>query len=109
MLEGESQPSSQHPDDNTVTVTASNSPSVGVFAGKAVYVAQACELSPEKLQMFLLKIREAGGEPLAGANIKENGALLEKADIAVINYREGWEYWKASLLAVTRLGNVDFV
>lgn len=73
---------------------SSSDPSKLVLTGKAVYVSSSCELSPEKLQTFMRRIKEAGGEPLASATIQENAVLLDRADIVVVNYREGWEFWK---------------
>lgn len=96
VLDGESQMSGK---SKIVSPALSSSdPSKLVFSGKAVYISTNCELSPEKLQTFVRKIKEAGGEALAGANIQENAVLLDRADVAVINYREGWEFWRVSII-----------
>lgn len=76
---------------------SSSDPSKQLLSGKAVYISTSCELSPEKMQTLLRKIREYGGEPLAGANIQENAVLIDRADIVIVNFREGWEFWKVSL------------
>lgn len=92
VLDGESQKSSR--EQMVSPALSSSDPSKLVLTGKAVYVASSCELSPEKLQTFMRKIKEAGGEPLASATIQENAVLLDRADIVVVYYREGWEFWK---------------
>jgi hypothetical protein len=92
ILEGESQVSARSAAHSSFK--GSQTSHQGCLTGKSIYVSQSCELSPEKLQTFLNKIKELGGEPLAGAHIQENATLLEKADVVIVNYREGWEFWK---------------
>lgn len=97
VLDGESQYSTK--DQVVSPAMSSTDPSKQLLAGKSVYVATSCELSPEKLQTFIRKIKEYGGEALAGANFQENAVMIDKADIVIVNYREGWEFWKVSLVS----------
>lgn len=96
VLDGDSQFSTR---EKTVSPAMNSSdPSKQVLSGHAVYIATSCELGPERLSTILNKIKEYGGEALAAGNIQENAVLLDRADIVIVGYREGWEFWKVSHL-----------
>lgn len=65
-----------------------------LLGGKKVYIADNCDLTLERRTMYRDLIRSAGGKLLSGKNAREKLAALERTDYAIINYREGWEYWK---------------
>lgn len=68
-----------------------------LFSERSVYIASSCNLASERLEMFKARIEDAGGKCLLASSTGQRSSALSKADIVVVNHREGWEFWKVRL------------
>ena len=84
--------------DQTKNVQEDSSLAARVLAGKRIYIADSCELGKDGLGVYQSGIKQAGGRLLFATTAKDKLRALQKADYVVVNYREGWEFWKVRFL-----------
>lgn len=68
-----------------------------VLSGKKVYIAESCEITEDRIKVYVDRLREAGSIFGDTSTVPQRLTSFIAADIVVVNARDGWEYWKVGI------------